>query len=509
MALLVGEIFRRNAANFPERIAASMENEQLSYAELNDAGNAMARVLAERGIGHGDRVVCWADTSLEVLPLFVGLAKLGAIFAPLNARLVPDEAGDIIAWAKPKLLVADAERAEAAQALAMAQGIPFGAIGTAAATSGTDLTRAASTCSRDEVQCAGLTESDPHVIFFTSGSTGRPKGVLLSHRVNCLRGFQGVFVDEPERSVCMFPLFHMAAFTLAIAAWQTVGEIVLVGTPTAEALLGAVARRSANRLYCIPAIWGRILEADFDRFELSSLRTVDTGTSATPPELLDSLRRQFPDATLRVYYGSTEGGAGTALASRDVAHKPGSVGRPVPGVELRVTEEGEVCLRSDYLMDGYFEDEPATTAALRDGWYHTGDLGNLDEEGFLWITGRLRDVIRAGGESVSPSEVEAVLVQHPAVAEVAVVGIPDPEWGELICAVLVLNPAAEAGGEKLDLESLRGYCKGRLARFKHPRRMEIAPSLPRTAATGQIQRPLLVERILAAGSGSQGSEDAE
>jgi len=505
MVLGVGEIFRRNAASFPERIAASMGDVDLSYAELNGRGNAMARALSEIGIGRGDRVLCWADTCLEVLPLFVGLAKLGAVFAPMNARLVPDEAAEILRRAKPSLLVADAERAEAADPMARALGIPLGRIGAGSATAGLAMADAAAACSRDEPQDAQLEETDPHTIFFTSGSTGPPKGVVLSHRVNCLRGFQGVFVDEPERSVCMFPLFHMAAFTLAIAAWQTVGQIVFVSAPTAEALLGAVERHRANRLYCIPAIWGRLLEADLGGFDLSSLRTVDTGTSATPPELLAALRKQFPDATLRVYYGSTEGGAATALASRDIEHKPGSVGRPVPGVELRLTEVGEICLRSDYMMDGYFEDEAATKAALQEGWYHTGDLGSLDEEGFLWITGRLRDVLRVGGESVSPSEVEAVLAEHPALAEVAIVGIPDPEWGELICAVVV--PAPDTDAEKLDLESLREHCEGRLARFKHPRRMQIVSDLPRTVATGQIQRPLLVERILS-GSLDRGGERA-
>jgi acyl-CoA synthetase (AMP-forming)/AMP-acid ligase II len=290
----------------------------------------------------------------------------------------------------------------------------------------------------------------------------------------------------------MFPLFHMAAFTLAISAWQTLGEIALVETPTAETLLGAVERRRANRLYCIPAIWARLLETDTTRFDLSSLRIIDTGTSACPPELLVALKERFPDAVVRVYYGSTEAGAGTALADRDILRKPGSVGRPVPGVEMRLSDAGEICLRSDFLMDGYFNDVEATASTLVDGWYHTGDLGSLDDAGYLSVTGRLRDILRTGGESVSPTEIEAVLADHPGVAEVAIVGIPDPHWGEAICAVVVPAPGAE-----LDLETLRDHCEGRLARFKQPRRLELVDALPRTAATGQVQRILLVERIAA------------
>ena len=149
------------------------------------------------------------------------------------------------------------------------------------------------------VVAPGLGEDAPHVIFFTSGSTGRPKGVVLSHRANYLRGFQGVFRDEPEKTVCMFPLFHMAGFTLGLSAWQTRGEIAFVHSPTPEALLGAVERRRANRLYCIPLVWTRILETDTSRFDTSSLRELDTGTSATPIELIRALKERFPGTPIR------------------------------------------------------------------------------------------------------------------------------------------------------------------------------------------------------------------
>jgi acyl-CoA synthetase (AMP-forming)/AMP-acid ligase II len=224
-----------------------------------------------------------------------------------------------------------------------------------------------------------LRESDPHVLFFTSGSTGRPKGVLLSHRASYLRGFQGVFRDVPERSVCMFPLFHMAGFTLAIAAWQTRGELALVASASADELLAAVERRRANRLYAIPAVWARVLETDPGKYDTSSLREADTGTSAVPIELVRALKERFPNSATRIYYGSTEAGSGTTLPDADVLRKPGSVGPPSPGVDLRLGDAGEILLRSSYLFGGYFGDAAATSAALRGGWFHTGDLGELDE----------------------------------------------------------------------------------------------------------------------------------
>jgi len=488
--LLIGDIVRRNAEVVPNAVAASLGTDTLTHAQLDGASNRLAAVLASHGVGHGDRVVSWADTSLDVLPLFVACAKLGAVFAPLNARYGLEEATPVASMARPRFFVADAARAEAAAELIRNSGIPqLGHIG-ASEGPGHDLSMTTLGVGGRAPPAPALRESDPHVLFFTSGSTGRPKGVLLSHRASYLRGFQGVFRDVPERSVCMFPLFHMAGFTLAVAAWQTRGEIALVESASADQLLGAVERRHANRLYAIPAVWARVLETEPEAWDTSSLIEADTGTSAVPIELVRALKERFPHSATRIYYGSTECGAGTALADADVLRKPGSVGPPAPGVDLRVGADGEIQLRSHYLFDGYFDDAEATAAALRDGWYHTGDLGELDDEGHLYVIGRVSELIRTGGESVAPTEVEDVLAAHPDVAEVAVIGVPDASWGEVVCAVVV--PRAEASPT---LEAMQQHCEARLAGFKKPRRLETIDALPRTAATGQVQRALLREQI--------------
>jgi acyl-CoA synthetase (AMP-forming)/AMP-acid ligase II len=490
--LLIGDLIRRNARAASGRPAASLAGEALTHRELDLAANRVGSGLRAQGVGRGDRVLAWADTSLEQLALFAGAAKLGAVFAPLDARLGIEEAVRVARIARPGLVVADEPRAGPATALAAELGVRAVALGRI---DGRGDPRALLHAAQpaEEVAAPGLRETDPHVLFFTSGSTGRPKGVVISHRANYLRSFQGVFRDVPEVSVCMFPLFHMAGFTLALSAWQTRGEIALVSAASAEAILEAAARRRANRLYCIPGVWQRILAAGPGRFELSSLRELDTGTSAVPPELLRALKDAFPGTTTRIYYGSTECGSAAALPDADVLRKPGSVGPASPGVDLRLSGSGEICVRSAYLMDGYFEDPAATAAALRDGWFHTGDLGELDDEGFLRVVGRIKEVIRTGGESVAPAEVEAALATHPSVAEVAVVGVPDPQWGEIVCAVVVPSP-----GARPTLPDLQKHCEGRIAGFKKPRRLEIADALPRTPATGQVQRTLLVQRIAAA-----------
>jgi acyl-CoA synthetase (AMP-forming)/AMP-acid ligase II len=492
--MLTGEIVRVNAARSPNGGAAWMEGQGLTHRELDRAADRMAHALARLGVGHGDRIATWTDTALDVLPLFVAAARLGAVFAPLNARHGHAEALPVLRLASASILVADAPRLEEARVLAREAGVPrLGLLGVHPAAD-CDVALASGLGDPDPTPYVepAVRETDPQVVFFTSGSTGAPKGVVLSHRANFLRTYQGVFLDDTERSVCMFPLFHMAGFTLALSAWQTGGELALVSAATPEAILGAVAARRANRLYCIPAIWQRILALPADAFDTSSLRTLDTGTSATPIELLRALKSRFPQTSLRIYYGSTEVGTASALLDPDVLRKPGSVGQAPPGAELSLSDAGEIRVRSGMLMDGYLDAPDTTAEVMRDGWFHTGDLGSLDDEGYLSIVGRMKEIIRTGGESVAPAEVEAHLAKLPGIGELAVVGLPDAEWGEIVCAVVV-----PGDGPPPDLEALQRHSEQELARFKKPRRLEIFDALPRTPATGQVQRTLLVEQILA------------
>jgi acyl-CoA synthetase (AMP-forming)/AMP-acid ligase II len=509
--LLIGDILRRAAQTVPQSPAATVGAETLSYGELERDANRLAHALRTRlGIGHGDRVAGWSDTSIEVLLLFVALAKLGAIFAPLNARLGAAEAGEVAALARAKLLIADTAHASGADEVTRLGGIarwallPVGEAGRAAAEreAGDDPDRLVLDASAlpdpdASIEERALREVDPHVIFFTSGSTGRPKGVVLSHRANWLRAFQGVFLDEPERTVCAFPLFHMAAFTLAMAAWQTRGEITYTAS-SAEAILEAVERRRATRLYGLPLLWKRIVESDTTRFDLSSLKQLDTGTSATPIELIREMKACFPKACVRIFYGSTEVGSATSLMDVDILRKPGSVGIASNNVDVRLAPDGEIEVRSPYLMDGYFDDPEATAAVLKDGWFAMGDMGAQDDEGYYSIVGRKKEILRTGGENVSPSEVEGVLRDFGGVEDIAIVGLPDASWGDVLCAAVVAAPGAE-----ITLADLQAHCEGRIAGFKKPRRLALLDALPRTAATNQVQRTLLVEKIMAEGLASE------
>jgi acyl-CoA synthetase (AMP-forming)/AMP-acid ligase II len=257
-------------------------------------------------------------------------------------------------------------------------------------------------------------------------------------------------------------------------------------------VIDAVTRWRATALYCIPAVWERVLDPALDGADLSSLRYADTGTSPVAGDLVARIKSRLPGTTTTILYGSTEAGRMAALHDWELAERSGSVGRAAFPGSLTIAADGEVCVRTPALMDGYLG-APETTARVMsaDGAYRTGDLGRLDDEGYLYLTGRTREVIRSGGEFVAPSEVEHVLALAPGVADVAVVGVPDDRWGEVVCAVVV---PAESGPPSLG--DLQEFARERLASHKLPRRLALVTGIPRTPATGQVQRSRLREDVL-------------
>ena len=477
--LLIGDVFANAARAVPHRVAAVSGDRVLTFGALEAKSNQVLGALASMGIGRGSRVVLWSGTDLDAVPLFAALSKLGALFIPVNGLLGPDEAAEIFSGCHPHLLITDGGRR-----------VPPGA---PTSTTLDDLGALADGRGAGPVDIDGLSGADPHVAFFTSGSTGSPKGAVLSHATNYLRTHPGALLEPRGAMVCPYPLFHMGAWTIALQQWQARDAVILLDSTGAEEICDAVARHHATRINCVPAVWQRIIDHldSSTGHPLSSIRFADTGTSETSVDFLMAVERTVPQAHLRVFYGSTEAGSVACLDHADIRRKPGSCGPPAPGVKVRIGPEGELSVSSPLLFDGYLDDPDATSACLVDGWYLTGDLADEDDDGFLRIMGRTGDLVRTGGESVVPAEVEAVLAAHPGVREVVVLGLPDPAWGEVVCAVIVTDPDAPTP----TLASLRELCAGRLAPFKHPRRVEVVDSLPRTAATGQVRRGALAEML--------------
>lgn len=460
--LLVGDVLRSGAERLPGAVAASLDGELVTYEQLERQTSDLVEALRSAGLRRSDRVVWQADVSLEAIPLYFATARIGAVFVPINPRLTSAEAQGILAHADPQLVLGDAA-------------------------SGHDLiTGLLARRTRDPGLGEAPRESDPHVIFYTSGTTGEPKGCILSQRTQRLRA--GNRTPWPQGGeLCMFPQFHMSGWTRVLEHWVEGNEISYVRRADADELMQVITQRHPRSIYCIPAVWQRIFDSDKSGYDLSSIQVADTGTSHVSTALLDGLADLFPKATTSIAYGSTEGGLVCVAGPQDGYRRATTVGRATPGVVLEIDEQGELLVDSPYLFSGYFRNDAATAKALAGGKYHTGDVAERDEDGLYRLVGRVGDLIRTGGEAVSPVEVEAVLLDCPNVAELAIIGAPDPVWGEIVAAYVV----PQAGCE-VTLESLREYGQSRLAPHKLPRRLQLIEQLPRTAATGQVQRRRLV-----------------
>jgi acyl-CoA synthetase (AMP-forming)/AMP-acid ligase II len=483
----VHDILARLAKVSPTRVGATLGDEARTFRELDTGATRAAHRLAGAGVAHGDRVTWWGPTALDALEVGYGTSKIGAAIAPINPNFTEPEAAAALEVLHPRVVVPHPVHEDVARAVAEPMGIDV-------LVTAPGWTDGASTTEPPRV---GSSE-DASNVFLTSGSTGVSKGAVLSHRAAWLRAIQRD-VEEGATgrrgSVVMFGLFHMAGWYFIESALAADRPVHLVRGADPGELLHAVERWRASGLYCIPAVWQRILECG-DHHDTSSLVEVLTGTSLVTLDLIDALKARFPGSWTSVAYGSTEMGRGLVLVDSDLFSHPHSVGQPPPMVTARLSDEDEIWLRGPTMFSGYLDRPDATAEAIDpDGWFHTGDLATCDADGYFTITGRASESIRSGGEWVAPVEVESAISTHPAVAEVAVVGIPDDAWGEVVCAAIVVAPGATLP----TVDELRAHVSDALVGPKQPRRVVQVDALPRTDATGQIRRRKLRDTLVAAG----------
>lgn len=481
MTLLVGDLLADAAAVNPTGPAATLDDETVTYRELDQRADRYAAALSRRGLMPGDRVVWWNGPDLRSLAGFGGIARQGLVFCPLNPALGRVEAAPVLDYLRAALVVAGPDQRDVAEAAGVA---PVVAVD--------DLE-----VEGDPVPSVPVAGTHPHIIYLTSGTTGRPKGVVVSHRASWLRSFPGgstfaAGLRGDGGILPSFPLFHYGGWHYVLEAWHHRCAFHMCRRFDGPSLVRIASERRPTAMYCIPAVWTRVLEESPGGRGLESVRHADTGTSAAPPELIERIRTAMPAATTSILYGSSEAGHHTTLHDREIRDRPGSVGRVAPPGVIGLSGDGEILYRGPTLMDGYFDRPEETAAVMRDGWYHTGDLGAIDDDGYLYITGRAREVIRTGGETVAPVEVEQALAGLPGVADLAVIGVPDGSWGEIVCAVVVTAKGSDPPG----LEDIRAHLGSRLASYKRPRRVATVERIPRTPATGQVQRTLLRDLLV-------------
>jgi malonyl-CoA/methylmalonyl-CoA synthetase len=465
----VEEVRRRlREGNLPEALLAPGGGTiaGLSRAELRERSAAVAGGLAKLGVRSGDRVGLYAANSVEWILAYLGGLRLGAVMVPFNPAYRAAEVEHILGDSDPVLVIADAERAPLVDGdlrVIPLDDLPLD----------------------DPPLPPPLSAESPALIIYTSGTTGRPKGALLDHG-NLLAQARGAIEawrwTAADRLVHALPLFHLHGLAMGLNGSLLTGcEMSLI--PFVPAQVVAELEAGGSLFFGVPAMYQRLCDhLDRHPADLARVRLFVSGSAPLPPELFKRSERLLGQPPLE-RYGITEGGI-VVSNPYDGPRRPGRVGYPFAGVEVRLGAADEIQLRGGQVFAGYWRNPAATEESFVDGWFRTGDVGEIGEDGSLAIRGRIKELIISGGFNVYPREVELVLEAHPGVAEVAVVGLPSESWGEEVTAFVV--PA----GNRLEPDQLIAYAEERLAKFKCPRTVRFVDELPRNAM-GKVQRSLL------------------
>ncbi len=514
MGLLLPNWFRQRAYVTPDRLALVAGPERWTFRELNGRADRAARQLAALGLRQGDRLALLMRNSAQFAVLVHAASRIGAVIVPLNVRLSPVE----MAWQLGNVQAASLiyDRANVQSALAAAHDLPALRLATTAGTETFGKSR--HTPSRratgddpqnGEIALASLPEVDCdlrdevdleslHSIIFTSGTTGRPKGALLTygnHWWNAAGSALNLGLHADDRWLACLPLFHVGGLAILLRSVIYGNPVVIHEAFDPVAVNRAIDEDGITIVSVVSAMLQRMLDARGRQHYPPTLRCILLGGGPAPRPLLeDCAERGLPVAQT---YGLTETASQFAtLAPQDALRKLGSAGKPLLPNRLRIEQDGhpapagvvgEIVVSGPSVTSGYLDSPGSTAAAIRESWLRTGDLGYLDDEGYLYVVARREDLIISGGENVYPAEVEAVLLSHPAVEEAGVAGISDARWGQVpVAAVKVREGAA------LSEEELRAYCAQRLARYKIPAHIWFVSSLPRNAA-GKLLRGALVE----------------
>jgi fatty-acyl-CoA synthase len=472
-----------------------------TYETFNERTDRVAAFLKrELGIRKGDRVAMISWNRAELLSVLFATAKLGGIFVPINTRYTSAEIQEYLKLLGPKILVYEEEFTDRLSALDKATRIKhFVHIGPAGMADSRNFTEAEHYPTRlNKITQVDL--EDPLMILQTGGTTGKPKGSIVNYRMafwNALVTLRDLIVPG-EITVTCVPLFHIGGYTYTLPLLIFGGTNILMHRWNPERLVEWIETERATFQFLVPAQLKMFIESPrFKTADLSSLRWFTTGGAALTREIVDTLLMK--GVLMKQGYGLTEAGPGLfALDPKDALRKLGSIGKPNLLIDVRILgedgkeagahEPGELLIRAPSLFGGYWKDPQETAKATEGGWFHTGDIVKHDDEGFYYIVGRAKRVIRSGSESIYPEEIERILASHPKVYEAVVIGVPDAKWGEVPKALVVLRH-----GASMKEDEVVDFCTSRLARYKAPKAIEFIGSVPRTPA-GKISEKELMRK---------------
>lgn len=487
----IGDLIRDQAKAAPKKTGLIFEGREYSYGEMNERANKAAAALQALGVRRGDRVA-WLARNLAIFwDTLFGAAKIGGVLTPINWRLAPAEIAQILEDSKANIFIGEKDFIEPVKTAGADMPETTLLLETGDGSFDALVDKQAATEPTNEMSL-----DDAFVQLYTSGTTGLPKGVILSNRAYKINGELGaeqrIIAPKSDDEIALhaLPHFHVAGVNFGLMAVARSMPILQFRQFDPVGIVDAAKGDAPLNSFLVPAMIMMILEAAKQmQAPLGKFANISYGAAPMPEPLLDAAMAAMPEATFTQFYGATENcGAVTFLAHED--HAKGrkqrvAAGRPWPGTDVKVCNPetgdvidtgatGEIWMRSGAVMDGYWGREDATAEALVEGWYRTGDAGYFDENGFLYVCDRVKDMIISGGENIYPAEIENALAKHPAVLEAAIIGVPDEKWGEIVKVFIV-----KRAGSELTPDDVTAHLSDRIAKFKLPREVVFVGALPR------------------------------
>ncbi|KRB82359.1 hypothetical protein ASE00_09825 [Sphingomonas sp. Root710] len=501
--LTITDSLLSSVRKYPDKTAIVFEKRRYTYREFNARVNRAANALLSLGLRKGDRIAILLGNCSEMAELLMAVGKCGMVAVPVNFRFSAPEIQYVVTQPHCKAFVfGDDYAGHVAQIRNnLVEVRHFVAVG-APLLEGTHAYEPLLAVSSEVEPSVAVGDNDPWFIGFTSGTTGFPKGAVLTHGARTMPALYAAIeygLRDTDVALVVMPMFHSNGFAFTHIGLMLGNTIVIQRNFEPEGVLQAIERHGVSYVSLVPTMYTRILalpKQTLDQYDVRSMRVFISSSAPLLTETKEGILKVFPNAELNELYGSTEAGIVTNLKPRDQARKTRCVGLPIFGVQVRLLDpEGNEVAPGEvgelYSLGPTFHEydglPDATDRAFRDGWFTAGDLARQDDEGYIYIVDRRTDLILSGGENIYPAEVEDVLASHPAIAELAIIGIPHPVWGEAVHAVIVAQ-----GSERITLTDLDEFCRGRLSNYKRPRSIELVEALPKTA-TGKILRRELKE----------------
>ncbi len=506
--LLLGEMMARNARKFPKKEALVYGDTRLNYQQLNARINRLGHALIDLGIKKGDKVAILAYNCNQFMETYFALAKIGGVAVPVNFRLHPQEMTYVLNQSDAKALIAGEDFVETAKGIQkdLPQVKCYITLGEKPEEGMLNFEKWISGYSDDEPLIL-VDEDDPLFIMYTAGTTGRPKGAVITHKnemVLWMLGASFVLTEPGMSNLWNFrafgapPIFHLASFGFCQFMFF-LGATVVLPTKVFDPayIMETIEKEKINAIVLVPAMtFFVLLVPDLEKYDTSSLRVWGSSGAILPVETRKQVKKIFPNVKIFDLFGQTEMSAlVSGLLPGESEGREDSVGKILPFIEMRVVDDndndvpagavGEAVYRGPTVMKEYYKDPKATAEAMKSGWFHGGDLVRRDEQGYIFVVDRKKDMIVSGAENIYPAEVEAVLSTHPKVMECAIIGVWDQEWGESVKAVVVRKP-----GETVTQEEIIDFCKAHLASYKKPKSVDFIDALPRNAMGKVLKRDL-------------------